>query len=227
MSDLLRAFGAMIPLTMIAFSYALLAWPLLAARRRRRHPVRTASLTAAVDVAAVTLGLLALCLVTMPVGDSGTSTLDLTPGTDLVAAFADDGSIWQLLGNLLMLAPLGALLPLRVRGLRSLGRIVLAALIASTLVEGVQYLMHAGRVTSTDDVLLNTTGAAVGGLLSRRRWHSLDVRPTPPPLPQRIPAQVRRTVCESPTRTLRVPRSVWDTRYAAAGHPAAVQPEAH
>src|SRR3954469_680407 len=79
-SDLLRAFGAIVPLTLIAFAYALLAWPLLAARRRRRHAIRTASLTAAVDVTAATVGLLALCLVTMPVHGSDSSVLDLQPG---------------------------------------------------------------------------------------------------------------------------------------------------
>ena len=102
-----------------------------------------------------------------------------------------------------------------MRRLRTLLGIALAALIASLLVEGTQYLIHTGRVTSTDDVLLNTAGATLGAALTRRGWRSLDV---PPPVPVVIPAP-RRTICEAPTLTLRVPRSVWDARHAAIAHP--------
>jgi hypothetical protein len=77
-------------------------------------------------------------------------------------------------------------------------------------VEGTQYPIHTGGVTSTDDVLLNTAGAT----LSRRGWRALD----PPPVPVTIPVQ-RRTICEAPTLRMRVPRSAWDTRYAAIAHP--------
>ncbi|WP_328645363.1 VanZ family protein [Amycolatopsis sp. NBC_00348] len=216
METLLRAFWGMIPVSAIALPYALLGWPLLAARRRRRLPARYASATAGVDSAAVLVAFLVLCLVTMPVGGSGQSTLDLVPGADITAAFGDDGSLWQVIGNVLLLCPLGALLPLRLRGLRTLLRIALVALLASVLVEGTQYLIHTGRVTSTDDVLLNTAGATLGAALSRRVWRSLD---PPPPPPVVIPTQQRRTVCEAPTLTMRVPRSVWDARYAAIAHP--------
>jgi hypothetical protein len=214
MEALLRAFWGMIPVSAIALPYALLGWPLLAARRRRRLPARYATATAGVDSAAFLVGFLVLCLVTMPVGSTGDSTLDLVPGADITAAFGDDGSLWQVIGNVLLLCPLGALLPLRMRRLRTLLRIALAALVASVLVEGTQYLIHTGRVTSTDDVLLNTAGATLGAALSRRGWRALD---PPPPVPVAIPAQ-RRTICEAPTLRMRVPRSVWDTRYAAIAH---------
>lgn len=215
METLLRAFWGMIPVSAIALPYALVGWPLLAARRRRRLPARYASATAGVDSAAFLFAFLVLCLVTMPVGQSTRSTLDLVPGADITEAFGDDGSLWQVIGNVLLLCPLGALLPLRLRGLRTLLRIALAALVVSVLVEGTQYLIHTGRVTSTDDVLLNTAGATLGAALSRRGWRSLD---PPPVVPVTIPAQ-RRTICENPTLTTRVPRSVWDTRYAAIAHP--------
>ncbi|GAB3140797.1 VanZ family protein [Amycolatopsis sp. NPDC004378] len=214
MEALLRAFWGMIPISAIALPYALLGWLLLAARRRRRLPARYATATAGVDSAAALLGFLVFCLVTMPVGTSTESTLDLVPGADITAAFDDDGSFWQVIGNVLLLCPLGALLPLRVRRLRTLVRVALAAMAVSVLVEGTQYLIHNGRVTSTDDVLLNTAGATLGAALSRRGWCALDA----PPVPVAIPAQ-RRTICETPTRTMRVPRSVWDTRYAAIAHP--------
>lgn len=198
----------MIPLTVIAVSYALIVWPLLAAHRRRDRPAHTASLTAAIDVTIVLVAALVLCLVLMPVGDSRDSTLNLMPGTDMMTAFADGGSCWQVGGNLLLLSPLGALLPLRVPSLRAIFKITLSALIVSILIEGMQYLIHAGRVTSTDDVLLNTIGAAVGAMASRSWWR--EVRPVPVPLV--IPAQKRRTlVCESPLHAVRTPRSAWNS----------------
>ncbi len=216
MEALLRAFWGIIPVTVIALPYALLGWPMLTAHRRRRtphRPARQVSATAAVDVIVCYVGALVFCLVTMPVGSSGQSTLDLIPGNDITDAFSDDGSLWQVVGNLLLLFPLGALLPLRLRGLRTLSRVALAAFAVSVLVEGTQYLIHTGRVTSTDDILLNTAGATLGAALTRRGWRVLDARP-----PIHIPTP-RRTICEAPTLTLRVPRSTWDARYAHIGHP--------
>lgn len=212
MGDLLRNFGAMIPLTLIAVPYALLAWPLLTAFRRRHGSARTARRTAALDIAISLLSVLVLCLVLMPVGDSHSSTLHLMPGEDIRSVFGDDGSFWQVGGNLLMLSPLGALLPLRVRWFRSLFRVVLAAMIVSMLVEGTQYLIHAGRVTATDDVLLNSAGALIGATASRRRWPGVRLAA----VPVEIPIQTRR-VCDSPSLNLRVPRSVWDSRCPSVG----------
>jgi hypothetical protein len=106
MDVLLRAFWGMIPVSFIALPYALIAWPLVAARRRRRLPARYATATAGVDSAAFLVAFLVLRLVAMPVGTSGESTLDLVPGADITAAFGD-GSLWQVIGNLLLLCPLG------------------------------------------------------------------------------------------------------------------------
>jgi hypothetical protein len=192
--DLLRNFGAMIPLTIIALPYALIAWPLLTAYRRRRRPARAASITAAIDVTIVLLASLVLCLVLMPIAGSNSSTLDLIPGSDVMTALGDEDSCWQVGGNLLMLSPLGALLPLRTPWLRSVLRITVAALIASMLVEGMQYLIHAGRVTATDDVLLNTIGASAGATASRRWWPKVRLVPVPP----MIPAQTRRALVLQP-----------------------------
>jgi glycopeptide antibiotics resistance protein len=217
MGALLRAFWFIVPVTAIALPYALISWPLLVQARRRRNPtapIRLVTATSAVDVAICLIGVLVLCLVTMPVGDSHDSTLDLVPFADIAGSFRDDGSLWQVFGNLLLLFPLGALLPIRIRRLRAVCRIALTALVFSVLVEGTQYLLHDGRVTSTDDVLLNTTGATLGAAAFRRGWRKLDI----PVKPVHIPSP-RRVVCAAQTITLRVPRSVWDTRYAAVAHP--------
>ncbi|MFD9888379.1 VanZ family protein [Amycolatopsis sp. NPDC059027] len=212
MAELLHVFGDMIPLSILALCYAFFAWPVLTAHRARIGPRRHASATAALDVTLCTFGALVLRLATMQVGTSHESILNLAPGTDLVETFSCGSAFWQTTGNLLLLVPLGALLPLRVPALRSLLRVMCTAMATSTAIEGTQYLIHVGRVTSTDDVILNTVGATLGAALTRRAWRVLDRLGAPEPAA--IPVQRRRTICTSPPRTLRVPRSVWDTRYA-------------
>ncbi|WP_216211384.1 VanZ family protein [Amycolatopsis aidingensis] len=170
MDSLLRAFGELIPATIIASPFAVLAWLVLSERRGRRRPPRTARRTAALDVAIGSNVIIVCFLVTIPVPWRPPTALHLWPGTDLVDAFAPTGSPWQVMGNLVLLAPLGALIPLRVRASRSLVKLALAALIVSTIVEVGQYLLHTGRVTATDDIVLNTLGAVAGARLTRRWW---------------------------------------------------------
>ncbi|CAM01030.1 hypothetical protein SACE_1712 [Saccharopolyspora erythraea NRRL 2338] len=108
----------------------------------------------------------------------------LVPGTDLgVAVHAEPGDIapWlQLLGNLLLLLPLGALLPLRLAAVDSCAKAALVVLATTCCIELVQYAVLTGRVVSADDVLLNTAGGLAGALLSRRWWADFRV-PQPRP----------------------------------------------
>lgn len=165
----------MVPVTIIALPSAMVLWVLLAARRRRRFPAMTATFTAAVDTAILLCGGLVFALVTAPAGDTHTSTLHLIPGEDLVAVLTQDDAVWQIAGNLVLLAPLAALVSLRLAALRSVPRIALAALIISVGIEALQYVLHVDRVTSADDVLLNTIGAAAGAGLTRGLWRGLPV----------------------------------------------------
>ncbi|MFC5925572.1 VanZ family protein [Micromonospora vulcania] len=50
----------------------------------------------------------------------------------------------------------------------------------SLLVETLQYALDLGRISSVDDVLLNATGAALAGLLSRRWWARRSAAPERP-----------------------------------------------
>jgi glycopeptide antibiotics resistance protein len=59
--------------------------------------------------------------------------------------------------------PFGA--ALRLRGV-GVAEAVLFGLLLSTIVEGTQLLLVSGRTTSTDDLLLNMFGAAVGNALA-------------------------------------------------------------
>ncbi|MHC5257412.1 VanZ family protein [Streptomyces sp. UC4497] len=69
------------------------------------------------------------------------------------------------LANALMFVPLGLLLVLASRQPR-LGRAALACLVLSLLIEAAQYAMNAGRTVDIDDVLFNTLGGGLGGLLA-------------------------------------------------------------
>lgn len=131
------------------------------------------------------------------------SDLKWVPGTDLLCAIqASPGDVWpwlQLSGNLGLLFPLGALLPLRTSrlGTSRLGtprlaafrNLALGALVLSGTIEVLQFTTAIGRVASADDVLLNTAGAVLGGLFSRPWWGELCGLPRP--VPARWPARSR------------------------------------
>ncbi|MFT4263709.1 MAG: VanZ family protein, partial [Nocardioides sp.] len=74
----------------------------------------------------------------------------------------------QVAGNLLVLAAVGFWAPRRFAALASLPRVTLLAAACSTAIETVQYAFRLDRVTSIDDVLLNTAGATLAALASRR-----------------------------------------------------------
>ncbi|MGZ0145932.1 VanZ family protein [Kribbella sp. WER1] len=74
----------------------------------------------------------------------------------------------QIIGNLLLFAVLGFFLPLRFAiGFR---RVVLIAACCSLGIEISQYVFRLDRVSSVDDVLLNTVGAGLAALASYRWW---------------------------------------------------------
>ena len=69
----------------------------------------------------------------------------------------------QLVGNLLLLAPLAVLAVLRWPAMGGPGRMLLASGATATGIELLQWLLPLGRVVSPLDALLNTTGAVVAG----------------------------------------------------------------
>ena len=184
MAVLTASFGILAPITVIAVPFALFAWRLLTWWRSRFRPAWAAATTAGLDVGIVLVALEILALTMMPIGSG--SSLHLMPGSDILSEFAADGSLWQIAGNLVLLAPLGLLVPLRLPALRSIPRMTVVAFALSVGIELLQYLLHNGRVTSTDDVLLNTLGAAAGATLTCG-W----VRR---PAPIAIPAQARKPI---------------------------------
>ncbi len=91
--------------------------------------------------------------------------VSLVPLRDLVTMPAG-----QVIGNLLVFAALGFLAPMRFSGLASLPRILALAAAASASIEVAQYVLQLDRVSSVDDVLLNTAGAGLAALASRAWW---------------------------------------------------------
>jgi hypothetical protein len=78
-------------------------------------------------------------------------------------------ALLEIGGNLVLLAPLGALLPVLFARLRGPLRIFLAVGLISLCIETVQGTMIAGRAFDADDVILNTAGALAAYLLIGRR----------------------------------------------------------
>ncbi|MFG1625510.1 VanZ family protein [Kribbella sp. NPDC049227] len=76
----------------------------------------------------------------------------------------------QVVGNLLVFAALGFFVPLRFAALASVPRILALAAGCSVLVEVAQFVLRLDRVSSVDDVLLNTAGAGLAALASYRWW---------------------------------------------------------
>ena len=75
-------------------------------------------------------------------------------------------------GNLLVFAALGFFAPIRFAALASVPRIAMLAAGCSVLIETAQYVLQLDRVSSVDDVLLNTVGAVPAALASRRWWRT-------------------------------------------------------
>lgn len=166
MAVLSASFGILVPVTIIALPFALFAWRLLANWRGRTRPALAAATSSGLDVGILVVALEVLALTMMPIGHSHGSSVHLVPGSDILTEFTGTGSLWQIAGNLVLLAPLGILVPLRVPALRSIRRITLVAFVVSVGLELAQHLLHLGRVTSTDDVLLNTLGVAAAATLT-------------------------------------------------------------
>ncbi|MER7130289.1 VanZ family protein [Streptosporangium saharense] len=161
--------GNVIIASVLAVPLALLAVRLLARRRARDghpSPVRTA----AADVAMVAGTAPWIWMILTP--RQAPSTVNPVPFRDLAELFHGPAVtvFVQVGGNLLVFAALGALLPTRVPRLASLVGVAIVAAGASCAVELLQYGLLLGRVSSVDDVLVNTAGAVLAAMVTRRWW---------------------------------------------------------
>ncbi|MEU0413387.1 VanZ family protein [Streptomyces griseorubiginosus] len=165
-------FTGVVLLTVAALPLAVLAaW----ARRRRLAGAGAARAgrTAVAEVGIVYGTVPPVWLILLP-GDEDGAVVNLVPLRDL---FTMDAG--QIVGNLLVFAALGFLAPLRFTALASVRRILALGAGCSVLVETAQYVLQLDRVSSVDDVLLNTAGAGLAALASRPWWHGRAGSPRP------------------------------------------------
>lgn len=143
----------------------LLAVPLLVlVIRRRARRLPTAVAAAETGAIALTVPWLWMILTPMP-GPGAVHPWPLQELPDYLAAPPGE-TIVQLVGNLAVFAAFGALAP--IRWPLSFRQVVVVAAVGSVTVESLQFLLGLGRVASVDDVLLNTSGAALAAVLTRR-----------------------------------------------------------
>ncbi|WP_433174254.1 VanZ family protein [Actinoallomurus sp. CA-150999] len=158
-------FNGVALITVAALPLAALAvWAL--ARRRSATGVTSAWRMSLAEVGIVYGTVPWVWIILLP-GDEAGAIVSLVPLRDLLTM--DTG---QVVGNLLVFAALGFFAPLRFAALASVPRILALAAGCSVLVETAQYVLRLDRVSSVDDVLLNTAGAGLAALASRRWWHA-------------------------------------------------------
>ena len=164
-------------MTLVGLPFAVLLAGLLA-RRRRAAGIPRAWPHSLAEVGMVYGTVPFVWLTLMPGPGAGVvpGRVSLVPLRDLVAM----GPL-GIAGNLLVLAALGFFAPIRFAALASVPRILALGAGCSALIELAQYAFRLDRVTSVDDVLVNTTGAVLAAVASRRWWRPAN-RPHPAPV---------------------------------------------
>jgi hypothetical protein len=181
---LFGTFNGIVLLTVLALPLAALAvWALAVVHRRHSHPRPRRMALAEVGIVYGTAPWLWMML--LPGGRAGevTGRISLVPVRDILELF-DGGvltAVGQIVGNLLPFAALGFFVPLRFAALASVPRVLGLGAGLSVLVEVTQYVLQLDRVSSVDDVLINTAGAGLAALASRRWWPA-TAKPRPLPV---------------------------------------------
>ncbi len=163
MTDIVARWGGVILTALAALPVAgLAAWAMAVWRRNWRGPL--------LEVAMLIGTAPWLWMILRPNGTGhGVTLVPLSDLADLRTAGLAT-VIEQLGGNLLVFAALGFCLPMRWTFFARISRIAAVAIAASSTVEVLQYALDIGRHSSGDDVLLNTAGAVLAALCSRRWW---------------------------------------------------------
>jgi hypothetical protein len=114
-------------------------------------------------------------MILLPGGQVGVhGRVSLVPLRDLMTILGGgpETAMVQIVGNLLVFAALGFFAPVRFAALAKVSRILALAAGCSITFEVLQYVLRLDRVSSVDDVLLNTAGAVLAALASRPWWRA-------------------------------------------------------
>jgi hypothetical protein len=208
---LARAAVILLPVALVA------VWALARHRRLAGADAARAWQQSLAEVGIVYLTLPAVWITMLPGPRAGhvSPRASLVPLQDLATM-----STFQIVGNLLLLAAPGFLVPVRFADLASLPRALAVAATCSVTIEATQYLLPLDRVASVDDVLLNTIGAGVASLASRRWWRlpasAPDLHTYTTPKPARVARPTRVDLrADDPYPAARMSRRRW--RRATAG----------
>jgi VanZ like family len=136
--------------------------------------VRTLGVIALIALAG--FGYLAARLTFTPIDDGGQAVGNTDIGRSL-RFYLDRPSVKQAVlqvgGNLVLLAPLGVLLPVAFARLRGVLRMAVVAALVSLAVEITQGTLIRGRAFDIDDVILNIAGVVLAYLLAGRKFAEL------------------------------------------------------
>ncbi|WP_182877239.1 VanZ family protein [Microbispora sp. H10670] len=164
-----NAWGPVVVAAVVALpAAALLAFVLARLRDRRGHPFPRR--TAVADVAIVAGTAPWIWMILTPGAGQGVQLVPLLDLVDQITRMSPGAAFVQIVGNLLVFAALGAMLPVRSARFASLTAVAAVTATASLTVEILQHALRLGRVSSVDDVILNTAGAVLAALATRRWW---------------------------------------------------------
>jgi glycopeptide antibiotics resistance protein len=177
-------FNGVVLITLIALPLAaLVVWAL--ARRRGAAGITSAWRRSLAEVGMVFGTVPFVWMTLIPGARAGT-----VPGRVSLAPLHDLPTMGPvgILGNLLIFAALAFFAPMRFAVLASVPRILALGAGCSVLVETAQYVLRLDRVSSVDDVLVNTTGAVLAALASRPWWRTTREARSDQPRPAPAPA---------------------------------------
>lgn len=164
MIQIWRAFGYLVPLFFISILATLLPGYLLY-RKRIKHLDSVYAFKSTVIDLLLILNVLGILMVTLLSGTWGRpSTLQLVPFESIKNVILNSFRIMELVNlllNIILFIPLGFLLYWRLNPKKILV-VTMSGLIFSVLIELTQYILPVARITSIDDILLNTLGTAIG-----------------------------------------------------------------
>lgn len=159
----------------IAFIYSSPALALIISigallQMRRGKAWKDAIFRSVVDTLAI-FSLAPVIVLTLVTPGGSFSSVELAPFADMWSTGWTTTTIYQNGGNILMFLPFGALLPLAFgRRFASIWNVLLLAAVVSVSIEVLQYVLDAGRVSATDDVIINSLGALFGAVVTRPWW---------------------------------------------------------
>lgn len=176
MTQMGRIFGDVALVSAAAVPIAVVIAAALTAYRSRSMSLRTACARSALDVLVALAVVPVVLLIATPGPYVGGGLANLTPGAEFGRMFGSDAQTSDALQAVIkvaLLLPLGALLPLRFAGLRTVPRMLAIGFGLAVISEFAQFALLHGGVATTDAVILKTAGAVIGAAATYLWWNKM------------------------------------------------------